>query len=256
LHVFTDASINAYGAVAYLLWPTPDVPEVRLISAKARVAPLRQNTIPRLELMAALMVSRHAKIIYEEFKEKPESVELWSDSKVVLHWLRLDSSLMKAFAGVRVTEIQSTWNKEHWRYIPTDLNPADDLSRGLPTEELNGRWMKGPAFLRKPREEWPAEKLDTPMANDPEMKNAKHKPVGAIVQNQDILKPSTFSSWQRLLRITAYCMHFLSNAKNKARNQVASNEVRKGPLVPEEMDQAERYWIMLAQGSGRLAKSI
>jgi len=256
LHVFTDASINAYGAVAYLLWPTPDVPEVRLISAKARVAPLRQNTIPRLELMAALMVSRHAKIIYEEFKEKPESVELWSDSKVVLHWLRLDSSLMKAFAGVRVTEIQSTWNKEHWRYIPTDLNPADDLSRGLPTEELNGRWMKGPAFLRKPREEWPAEKLDTPMANDPEMKNAKHKPVGAIVQNQDILKPSTFSSWQRLLGITAYCMHFLSNAKNKARNQVASNEVRKGPLVPEEMDQAERYWIMLAQGSGRLAKSI
>jgi len=56
--------------------------------------------------------------------------------------------------------------------------------------------MKGPAFLRKPREEWPAEKLDGPMANNPKMKNAKHKLVGAIVQNQDILKPSTFSSWQ------------------------------------------------------------
>ena len=39
LHVFADASISAYGTVAYLLWPTPDVPEVRLISVKARVAP-------------------------------------------------------------------------------------------------------------------------------------------------------------------------------------------------------------------------
>ena len=155
LLVFADASISAYGAVAYLLWPTPDAPEVCLISAKARVAPLRQSTIPRLELMAALMASRLAKTIYEEFKEKPKSVELWSDSKVVLHWLRSDSSLMKAFVGVHVAEIQSTWNKEHWRYVPTDLNPADDLSRGLHTEELDGRWIKDPAFLKKPKEEWP-----------------------------------------------------------------------------------------------------
>lgn len=85
LYVFADAIISAYGPVAYLLWPTPDAPEVRLISAKARVAPLRQSTIPRLELMAALMASRLAKTIHEELKEKPESVELWSDSKIVLH---------------------------------------------------------------------------------------------------------------------------------------------------------------------------
>ena len=84
-----------------------------MISAKARVAPLRQSTIPRLELMVALLASRLANNIYEEFKEKPASVELWSDSKVVLHWLGSDSSLMRAFVGVRVAEIQSTWNEEH-----------------------------------------------------------------------------------------------------------------------------------------------
>ena len=65
LHVFADASINAYGALAYLLWPTPDLPEVRLISAKARVAPLRLSTIPRLELISALRASRLAKTIYD-----------------------------------------------------------------------------------------------------------------------------------------------------------------------------------------------
>ena len=75
--------------------------------------------------------------------------------------------------------------------------------------------MKGPAFLKKPKEEWPTEKLDFRKAGDPQLKNAKHKPVGAIVQNQDILKSSTFSSWQRLLRVTVYCIRFLSNAKKK-----------------------------------------
>ena len=93
----------------------------------------------------------------------------------------------------------------------------------------------------------PAAKLDALIANDPEMKNAKHKPGGAVVKNQDIFKPSTFSSSQRLLRITAYCMRSLSNAKKKARNQVSSNEVCEGPLVTDEMDQAERYWIRSAQ---------
>ena len=83
---------------------------------------------------------------------------------------------MKAFVGVRVAEIQSTWNEEHWRYVPTDCNPADDLSRGLHTEELNSRWSKGPAFRMTPKEEWPAEKVDTPMASDPEIRMQNTNP--------------------------------------------------------------------------------
>lgn len=134
LHVFADASGSAYGGVAYLLWPTPEGPEVRLVSAKARVAPLRQPTIPRLELMAALIASRLAKTIYDEFKIKPSSVTLWSDSKIVLHWLRSESASLKAFVGVRVTEIQSTWDPSLWRFVPTEQNPADDLSRGIPAD--------------------------------------------------------------------------------------------------------------------------
>ena len=51
LHVFSDASIAAYGAAAYLSWSTPTSPKVSLVSSKARVAPLKQSTIPRLELL-------------------------------------------------------------------------------------------------------------------------------------------------------------------------------------------------------------
>ena len=74
LHVFSNASILAYGAAAYLLWPRTDSVEVRLVAAKARVAPIRQTTVPRLELMAALIASTLAKTIYEEFKIKPSKV--------------------------------------------------------------------------------------------------------------------------------------------------------------------------------------
>ena len=79
--------------------------------------------------MAALVASRLASTIYNKFKMKPAVVKLWSDSKIVLHWLRSDSALLKAFVGVRVAEIQSTWESSHWRYVPSALNPADDLSR-------------------------------------------------------------------------------------------------------------------------------
>ena len=68
VHVFVDASESAYGVVAYLLWPTVKGPEVNLISAKAQVASLSQSTIPRLELMAALIAARLATTLNNEFK--------------------------------------------------------------------------------------------------------------------------------------------------------------------------------------------
>ncbi len=100
LHVFSDASKAAYGAVAYLVWTTPHGPHISLVSAKARVAPLRHTTIPRLELMAALIASRLARTIVEEFKLKPSSITFWSDSTIVLSWLRLESASFKPFVGV------------------------------------------------------------------------------------------------------------------------------------------------------------
>ena len=171
LHVFADASELAYGAVAYFLWLTANCPEVKLISAKARVAPLRQSTIPRLELMAALIAARLASTLNTELKIKPCTTVLWSDSKIVLRCLRSESSNLKIFVGVRVAEIQSTWPPSHWRHVPTKQNPADDLSRGISVDEMTtGRWMNGPLFLKRPKSEWPDEDSaeDEPQEEDPE----------------------------------------------------------------------------------------
>ncbi len=262
LHVFADASVLAYGAAAYLVWSTSTGREVRLVSAKARVAPLRQTTVPRLELMAALIATRLAKTICNEFKIKPACVVLWSDSMIVLAWLRSESTMLKSFVGVRVAEIQASWEPGVWRYVPTNLNPADDLSRGISVREMNGRWMNGPPFLTKHSDEWPAETDQrTPkMAEMPEVKI--NRPLFALqpVVISTIIDPSRFSSWQRLCRVTAYCLCFINNARvRRVRDPPLPRETESaentraqrdhGPLSPREIESAEHYWIKTTQSN-------
>ncbi|XP_071093444.1 uncharacterized protein [Haliotis cracherodii] len=175
LHVFADASMGAYGAVAYLLWPTVSGIEVQLVLAKARVAPLHQKNIPRLELMAAWIASRLANTTCDEFKGKPSEVNLWSDSHIVLH-----SKSFKASVGVRVAEIQSAWDPSHWKYVPTSLNPADDLSRGISVEDMNGRWVHGPSFLKLPVEQWPKQPTDDVVVDD-SLEKRKYKLVASCI---------------------------------------------------------------------------
>ena len=91
--------------------------------------------------MAALLASRLEKTVYDEFKIKPSEVILWSDSMIVLAWLRSELTSLQPFVGVQVAEIQATWESDTWRYVPTDLNPADDLSRGIPVTKINEHWV-------------------------------------------------------------------------------------------------------------------
>ena len=242
LHVFSDAIILAYGAAAYLLWPRPDSAEVRLVAAKARVAPIRQTTIPRLELMAALLASGLAKTIYDEFKIKPSKVVFWTDSMIVLAWIKAESSALKPFVGVRVSEIQTSWDHCCWRFVPTDLNPADDLSRGIPVQKLNERWMRGPAFLRDHPDQWPSHPNDE-QTELSEVKNPKSiLSLQRPTTEHPIIDSSRFSNWGKLCRIAAYCFRFIKNVKIKS-----PAPRQGGPLAPTEIEAAETYWIKSAQ---------
>ena len=145
--------------------------------------------------------------------------------------------------GVRVAEIQSIWDPNFWRFVPTDLNPADDLSRGIPLEEVNGRWKNGPQFLKRPKEEWPIKLAYQAIAEDAEKR--KTKLVAPISSQKLPIDPSRFSSWQKLTRVTAYALRFVHNIKishSDSRNR------RSGPLLPEEINAAETFWIVSAQG--------
>ena len=73
LHGFSDASPQAYAAVLYFrsLYPDGHV-EVRLIASKTRVAPLTKPTIPRLELLGAVLLSRLANTVLKSMSTSAE----------------------------------------------------------------------------------------------------------------------------------------------------------------------------------------
>ena len=57
----------------------------------------------------------------------------------------------------RIAIIRDCSDPDQWRHVSKDLNPGDDLSRGLSAEALlsSDRWIKGPAFLWEQKEQWP-----------------------------------------------------------------------------------------------------
>ena len=162
LCVFADASQDAFGACAYIRQKTKEnTYEVTFVAAKSRVAPLKQLTIPRLELQAAVLASRLAKSILDESRIQSESVKFLTDSTITLAWIQCAFRSFKPFVSSRVGEIQSRSHPSRWKHIPSEENVADDLSRGLRVQQLTGRWINGPRFLTLPEKQWPVQQNTT-----------------------------------------------------------------------------------------------
>ncbi len=155
LHIFTDASEKAYAAVAYLVSYYSDSVRSSIVMARAKIAPMKRVTIPRLELMAAHIGVLLAKQVNKAFKLPQNFIYFWSDSRNVLCWLRTTTKNLKAFVANRVQIIHNNSKLANWKKVPTELNPADIASRGAMVEKLvdNSLWFDGPEFLRT--QNWP-----------------------------------------------------------------------------------------------------
>ncbi|XP_003369453.1 Pao retrotransposon peptidase family protein [Trichinella spiralis] len=131
VHIFGDASQAAYAASAYLGVESLDGEiSVKLMIAKTRVTPVRHISLPRLELMAALLCERLKNNIVKEVTLLIQETLYWSDSKVVLAWIRGSSKRWKPFVANRVEEIQSVVSPRQWKYCPTkekqQIYPVED----------------------------------------------------------------------------------------------------------------------------------
>ena len=151
LHVFSDASEFAYGAVAYLKVSSDSGTTVSLVLGKSRVAPIKTISIPRLELTAATVAAKMSRFIQEEMDFEDLPMYFWTDSMTALRYIRNVSSRFKAFVAHRVQQIQDLTEVSAWNYVPTDLNPADLASRGFsPDDETKLKfWLNGPDFLKQ-----------------------------------------------------------------------------------------------------------
>ena len=133
-------------------------PEISFVMAKTRVTPIKQLTLPKLELMAALIGARLLSFIHNAMVDPYPMLEvyLWSDSQIVLSWLHSNKQL-KPFVANRVNSIRELFPASIWHYCPTQENPADILTRGLTNQQMlsSSLWKNGPAWLMLSKEHWP-----------------------------------------------------------------------------------------------------
>ena len=112
LYAFADASTKAYGAVVYIRRNQ----ETSLVMSKSRVAPIKTITLPKLELMAAVMATRVVQFVVSSlhFQSNDQSnhIHLWTDSQIALHWIYKQHN-PKPFISHRVAEIVRAFQPNH-----------------------------------------------------------------------------------------------------------------------------------------------
>ena len=264
LHTFTDASKLAYAAVSYARYKyVSGKISVALVTAKARVAPIKSVSIPRLELMAAVLGVRLAETVSEKLEIPLSEHTLWTDSMDVIYWVQGHSRRLKSFVANRVAEIQRKTSPAQWRHVPGEKNPADDATRGLDLRDMSteSRWFQGPSFLHEGEESWPLDRTNrTDCTEEGKQELAKISLTFQSNRSFPLLDAERFSSWLKLLRVTAWIMRFISRCKRarlhrmQASELIYSQETDVGQssslekvLDLEEMKNAEKYWLREVQ---------
>ena len=147
IHIFSDASTVGYGSVAYLFTVnTEGQVHVAYLLGKARLAPTKSISIPRLELTAARVSVCIGQFSKRELDMKIDKIMYHTDYTTVLHYLQNAKRRFPVFVANRVTTILNCSNVEQWRYVDSKSNPADLASRGVRSKQLltENIWLQGP----------------------------------------------------------------------------------------------------------------
>lgn len=213
LHGFSDASEKAYGACVYLrTTDTQDKHHCVLICSKSRVALIKNQTLPRLELCAAILLAQLLKATTQSLRLSFSKTVLWSDSTIVLNWINSPPHILPTFVANRVAEIQRITDSSAWQHVRTHDNPADFVSRGQsPQEFLNNQlWMQGPEWLQKDESCWPQLKFKINEKAEPNCCNSQ---VHLKISQSNFHVWDRYNSFKKLQSIVAYCYRLISDAR-------------------------------------------
>ena len=248
LYAFSDASKKAYGAVVYVCQNQ----EVSLVMSKCRVAPIKTVTLPRLELMAAVVATRLVQFVKSAIHLQPNdsssSIHMWTDSQIVLHWIYKSYNQSKPFISHRVSEIVRAFPANSWSFTPSEDNPADLLTRGISAQQLFSSevWLHGPPWLlsRKDWPQWTPTNILLQLTEDddhenPSLATESSKDVSGIHNIVDIARHSTID---KLLAVTAYVLRFILNSRKR-------QPALTGPLTATERIAAMKQWVSSTQMS-------
>ena len=254
VHVFADASADAYAAAAYLVGITGEK-KSRLMISKIKVAPIHMTSIPRLELLAAMLAVNLAEAVVAVTGHTMMDVHFWTDSRNVLSWIQTDSRSLHTFVGTRVAKIQQFTLTQNWRWVDSPNNPADIPSRGMRLSrwEKSRLWWNGPEFLTEERVPWP----EQPEGREPTGEAMKEVKKGASFalcarptkmsdtdgysEDRDLfpIKAHQVSGWERLLRVIAWCRRVRKSSRRD--KELSADEIRRAEVLTFRAMQAAAF---------------
>lgn len=113
LRHFSDASKLAYGAVSYIRIGDT----CRLVMSKSRLAPIKPISIPRLELLAAVVATELDQLIKRHLEIPIEKTFFWSDSTIVLQYINNKHCHFQTFVANRISKIHECSKPCQWRHM-------------------------------------------------------------------------------------------------------------------------------------------
>ncbi|KAL0861187.1 hypothetical protein ABMA27_009669 [Loxostege sticticalis] len=235
LHVFCDASKEAYSACIFLRIQHREHVDVSLVIAKSRVTPVNEITMPRLELIAATLGTRLSMTAIESLGLSNCATYYWTDSSVVLTWIKCNGP-WTVFVSNRVKEIKSLSAPSAWRHVPGHLNPADLPSRGIdPKGLLESQWWEGPSWLRLGDEDWPNTEIVF-NSSDVDTERKKSCTHSLLVEQQEsfLNRLSYFSNYNKIVRMICWILRMTKRGITKE-------------LTYDEYEYAEGILIKLVQ---------
>ena len=251
---FCDASAKAYAAIVYLKFESQVQTQVVFLSAKTRVAPVHQVTIPRMELLSALLLAKLLTSVHDAIQNlfTLEAPVCYTDSKASLYWIRGTQHQWKQFVENRVTTIHGLVPPKSWHHCPGKDNPADIPSRGMSASVLaeTPLWLNGPEWLwQLPDQEQENQEQGVPDDCRTEMKRSDPLHSLITVDTRDprqglcqLICSERFGTSRRLFGTTASVLRFANTLLSKLRGCGTPSGLSTPPSV-EELSQARILWI-------------
>ena len=212
---FSDASQNGYGACSYLRVVNRfGEIHVNLIISKGRLAPMKIITIPRLELCAAVLAVRQDVLLRKVLDIPLVSSTFFTDSEIVLAYVKNETKRFKVFVSNRVSEIRQASSPGQWFHVKGVDNPADVLSRGCNAAELLDSWSNGPEFLHTFKSEWSHPSVNPDIDDDVQSSSAhacdgeeNSHPVDKLIAH--------YGSFYRLKKAVAWLLRLKDKFQHK-----------------------------------------
>ncbi|XP_046548628.1 uncharacterized protein LOC124258605 [Haliotis rubra] len=253
LHHFADASNSGYGQSSYLSFiDEANHVHCAFVMGKARIAPLKSVTIPRLELTAAVVSVRVSEFLQRELQYENITEYFWTDSKIVLGYIANDSKRFHIFVANRVQYIREHTQPSQWRHVQSSNNPADVASRGINVSDLSeSMWLTGPEFLWK--ESLPSNDCNDETqisADDPEIRKVKVHVVTKTAETFDLGRIEHISKWNRAKKAIAICLKLKAKLLNKlsqCNKGVGVNRSLLDDIDVSDLQRAELKIIKLVQ---------